>query len=66
MRRVVRGFPTAVGGRSIWVLVGGRLRALRTQLGLTIEGIAVGVICGLGSAGYRAALEFALSRLRAA
>lgn len=30
------------------------------------SGIAVGVICGLGSAGYRAALEFALSRLRAA
>ncbi len=28
--------------------------------------IAVGVICGLGSAGYRAALEFALARLRAA
>lgn len=27
--------------------------------------IAVGVVCGLGSAGYRAALEFALSRLRA-
>lgn len=30
------------------------------------SGIAVGVICGLGSAGYRAALEFALARLRAA
>lgn len=30
------------------------------------SGIAVGVICGLGSAGYRAALEFALSRLRVA
>lgn len=30
------------------------------------SGIAVGVICGLGSVGYRAALEFALSRLRAA
>ncbi len=28
--------------------------------------IAVGVICGLGSAGYRAALEFALARLRSA
>lgn len=28
--------------------------------------IAQGVICGLGSAGYRAALEFALARLRAA
>lgn len=40
MRRVVRGFPTTVGGCSIWVLVGGRLRALRTQLGLTIEDIA--------------------------
>ena len=40
MRRVVRGFPTAAGGCSIWVLVGGRLRALRTQLGLTIEDIA--------------------------
>ncbi|MGQ0512117.1 MAG: type II 3-dehydroquinate dehydratase [Betaproteobacteria bacterium] len=26
--------------------------------------IAVGVICGLGSAGYRCALEFALARLR--
>lgn len=30
------------------------------------SGIAVGVICGLGSAGYRAALEFALARLRSA
>jgi len=30
------------------------------------SGIAVAVICGLGSAGYRAALEFALARLRAA
>lgn len=30
------------------------------------SGIAEGVICGLGSAGYRAALEFALARLRAA
>jgi transcriptional regulator with XRE-family HTH domain len=38
MRRVVRGFPTAVD--SIWVLVGGRLRALRTQLGMTIEDTA--------------------------
>ena len=40
MRRVVRGFPTGAGGCSIWVLVGGRLRALRTRLGLTIEDIA--------------------------
>jgi len=30
------------------------------------SGIAVGVVCGLGSAGYRAALEFALSRIRPA
>lgn len=29
------------------------------------SGIALGVICGLGSAGYRAALEFALARLKA-
>ncbi|MBM3367359.1 MAG: type II 3-dehydroquinate dehydratase [Betaproteobacteria bacterium] len=30
-----------------------------------LSGIAVGVICGLGSAGYRAALEFALARPQA-
>lgn len=30
------------------------------------SGIAVGVVCGLGSAGYRAALEFALARIRPA
>lgn len=28
-----------------------------------LSGIAVGVICGLGTEGYRAALEFALKRL---
>jgi transcriptional regulator with XRE-family HTH domain len=40
MKGVVRGFPTAPGGRSIWVLVGGRLRALRLQLDLTIDDVA--------------------------
>jgi transcriptional regulator with XRE-family HTH domain len=40
MKRIVESTPTAQCGRSIWVLVGDRLRARRARLGLTIEAVA--------------------------
>jgi transcriptional regulator with XRE-family HTH domain len=40
MKRIDESAPTAQCGRSIWVLVGDRLRARRARLGLTIEAVA--------------------------
>lgn len=40
MKRIVEAAPAAQCGRSIWVLVGDRLRARRARLGLTIESVA--------------------------
>jgi transcriptional regulator with XRE-family HTH domain len=40
MKRIVEAGPAAQCGRSIWVLVGDRLRARRARMGLTIESVA--------------------------
>src|SRR5262245_2097116 len=40
MKRTVEAAPAAQCGRSIWVLVGDRLRARRARLGLTVEAVA--------------------------
>ena len=40
MKRMVEDVASAQCGRSIWVLVGDRLRARRTHLGLAIESVA--------------------------
>jgi transcriptional regulator with XRE-family HTH domain len=40
MKRIVEADPAAQCGRSIWVLVGDRLRARRARLGLTVEAVA--------------------------
>jgi transcriptional regulator with XRE-family HTH domain len=40
MKRIVEADASSQCGRSIWVLVGDRLRARRARLGLTIESVA--------------------------
>ena len=40
MKRIVEDAPAAQCGRSIWVLVGDRLRARRARLGLAVESVA--------------------------